>query len=91
MEAVPTIHHNVAACCFECTVEGHRSVAEYRLEGETMIFTHTGVPTELRGRGIASHLVRAAAEYARRENKIIVPRCSYVAAWLQRHPEFSSG
>jgi predicted GNAT family acetyltransferase len=27
-------------------------------------------------------------EYARRENKHIVPRCSYVAAWLKRHPDF---
>lgn len=90
METVPTIHHNVEARCFECTVEGHRSVAEYLLEGETMIFTHTGVPTELRGRGIASHLVRAAVDYARRERKTIVPRCSYVAAWLERHPEVSS-
>jgi len=89
METVPVIRHNAEARCFECTVEGHRSVAEYSLDGERMIFTHTGVPAELRGRGIASHLVRTAVDYARREGKTIVPRCSYVAAWLERHPEVS--
>jgi predicted GNAT family acetyltransferase len=82
------VHHNSEARRFEMTIEGRLSVAEYRLEGNDMVFTHTGVPRELEGRSIASRLVQAAVEYARRENKHIVPRCSYVAAWLKRHPDF---
>jgi len=81
-----TIHHNIAASRFETIVEGHQSVAEYRLAGNDMIFTHTYVPPELRGRSIASQLIRVGVDFARKENKNIVPQCSYVAAWLQRHP-----
>lgn len=90
MNAAPAVLHNVDARCFECTVDGHRCVAEYLPEGDTLVFTHTWVPSALRGRGIASLLVRAAAEHARREHKTIVARCSYVAEWLERHPEYST-
>jgi predicted GNAT family acetyltransferase len=53
-----------------------------------MIFTHTFVPDALRGRGIAAVLVRTALEEARRTGRRVVPRCSYVAEFIQRHPEF---
>lgn len=64
------------------------SVAGYRMEGKLMIFTHTFVPPELRGRGIAANLIRAGLDYARAEGKSVVPQCSYVETFLQRHPEY---
>jgi predicted GNAT family acetyltransferase len=66
------------------------SVADYvRRDGE-MIMTHTFVPPELRGRGIAEKLVRAALEHARDEKVRVVPACSYVGTYIQRHPEFQA-
>jgi len=65
------------------------AVAEYRLEGNLMIFTHTWVPPELRGHGVAGKLIREGLEYARREGKRVVPQCSYVETYLRRHPEYA--
>jgi predicted GNAT family acetyltransferase len=82
------IRHNPAASRFETIVDGHLSVADYVLAGNRMIFTHTFVPDALRGRGIAAALVGAALEEARVAGRKVEPRCSYVAAYIDRHPEY---
>jgi predicted GNAT family acetyltransferase len=53
-----------------------------------MLFLHMGVPPALEGRGIGSALVRAGLSYAREQGYHIVPLCSFVAAYLRRHPEY---
>ncbi len=82
------VQHNGAESRFEFTLDGHHSVVEYQLDGEKVVFTHTFVPPALRGRGIAEKLVRAALGWARDEKKRVVPACSYVAVFIERHPEF---
>ena len=82
------VRHNPAANRFEAVVDGHLAVAEYQPEGGRVVFTHTFVPSELRGRRIAEKLVRSALEWMRAEGKRIVPSCSYVAAFVRRHAEF---
>lgn len=88
MAALPEVIHNPAASRFEMTVDGHLSVAEYHLRDGRMVFTHTFVPPELRGRGIAERLVLAGFRHAREHGYRIVPQCSYVAVLLARRPEF---
>lgn len=80
--------HNAAAHRYEVTVDGHLSLCEYALEGGLTVFTHTLVPPELRGRGIAEKLVRAALADVRGQGRKVVPRCSYVAKFIERHAEF---
>ena len=63
-------------------------MAYYNLTPGTMTFTHTEVPYALQGQGIASRLVRGALEAARAEGLKVVPRCSFVSAYIARHPEF---
>lgn len=82
------IRHNAALSRFEADVDGRLSVADYQLRGADMIMTHTFVPPELRGQGIAEKLVRVALEYARTERLRVVPACSYVDVFIKRHPEF---
>ena len=45
------------------------------------------VPPQLEGRGIASHLVQAAFDYAKANGWDVLPVCSYVQTWARRHPE----
>lgn len=85
--AAPDIVHNAAASRFEAVVDGQLCATQYRMFGRLMMFTHTGVPAELRGRGIAAALVRAALEHARAKGYRVRPDCSYVEAYMQRHPE----
>ena len=82
------VRHNPAERRFEAEVDGGLSVADYLVRDGAMIMTHTYTPPELRGRGIAEKLVRAALEHARREQLRVVPACSYVAVFIERHPEF---
>lgn len=81
------VTHNPAASRFEATVDGRLCVADYRLSGKTMAMTHTLVPPALEGRGIAAALVTEALRHARRQGWRVRPDCSYVATYMQRHPE----
>ena len=82
------IRNNEAASRFETTVDGHTAVAEYTLSDGVITLTHTEVPGELSGRGIAAELVKHALEHARSENLGVVPQCAYVAAYIRRNPEY---
>jgi uncharacterized protein len=81
---------NTAENRFELAVDGELAIAEYRIADGAIYFTHTETPSKLQGRGIAGRLVQAAMESAQARGLKVVPRCSYVARWLQDHPEFQS-
>ncbi|GAB2585460.1 N-acetyltransferase [Dyella jejuensis] len=83
------IRHLATAHRFETNVDGFTCELDYRLQDHVMTITHTGVPGEVGGRGIASELVRAAFETARKEGWKVVPACSYARIWLERHPDYA--
>jgi predicted GNAT family acetyltransferase len=60
----------------------------YRLAEGKIIFTHTGVPAEFSGQGIGSLLARAGLDYARAQSLAVVPLCSFIAGYIQKHPEY---
>jgi len=63
---------------------------EYRVrqEGTVFDFLHTEVDPAFGGRGLGGALVSQALAETRDLGKTIVPHCPFVAAWLQKHPEF---
>ena len=81
------VRHNAAASRFEATVDGQLCVAGYVLADGVMQINHTEVPSALESRGIAAELVRAALAYAAANKFKVEPRCSYVRAYMRRHPE----
>lgn len=83
-----TVRDNRAEQEFELDVEGHRAIAAYQREGGTITFTHTLVPEAIAGRGVASKLIRAALDAARDEGLKVVAQCPFVAAYIERHPEY---
>ena len=84
------IRHNTDAQRFEARVEGWLCRCDYRLADGVLHLTHTEVAPAVEGRGIAAQLVKAALDYAEEEGLKVRPRCSYVAAYLRRHPERSA-
>jgi uncharacterized protein len=83
------IRNNEKESQFETTIDGHTALVAYDLEDPNrIVFTHTEVPEALSGRGIAGELARHGLDHARQQNLTVVPQCSYVAAYIKRHPEY---
>lgn len=74
---------------FVISINGLESFVEYSVYENALDLYHTYTPPELRGKGLAEKVVRAAIEYAKENNLKVIPSCSYVAVFLQRHPEYS--
>jgi uncharacterized protein len=79
---------NTAAARFEMPVEGHTAFVTYRRSGDIITLNHAEVPRALEGRGLGSKLVRATLDEVRREGLKVVPRCSFVAAFISRNKEY---
>ena len=82
------VEHNLAEHRYELKVDGRLAIAEYRDTPAAMVFTHTEVPAEFQGRGIATRLVRAALDDARMRGRKVVPRCWFVASFIASHREY---
>jgi uncharacterized protein len=81
------IRHNRENHLFETDVDGHRAYLAYMdLGKQTLDFYRTFVPDELRGRGVAAVLTKAALDFAQQEGYSVIPSCSYVEAYLQKNP-----
>ena len=76
------VKHLVDRHRFVITEEGHNAFVSYLLSGNALIIEHTFVPKPLRGRGLASQLVKAAYDYAHERDLICQATCPYAASWL---------
>lgn len=73
---------------FEIRVEGLVADLIYTMHNKQIIFTHTFVPSELEGQGVGGKLVKAGLDYAHGSGFKIRSMCSFVSAYLKRHPEY---
>lgn len=74
---------------FELDIGDHVAFANYRQTPQAVIITHTETPPALRGRGIASELVKGALELIRADGHKVIAGCSFVVDYLAQHPEFA--
>jgi uncharacterized protein len=81
------VQHNVDKSRYELVREGRTAFAEYERRGDLIIATHTVTPPALRGGGLASRLVKAMLADARHQGLKVMPLCSFVADYFDRHPE----
>jgi hypothetical protein len=86
----PDVRHDPLAMRFALELEGHLAVLDYQLADGKIVFTHTHVPDELGGRGIGSRLARAGLEHARAQGLRVLPLCSFIAGYIQKHPEYQA-
>lgn len=83
------VTNNESESRFETTIDGIVAVASYDLEeGDRIVFTHTHVPGELSGRGIANELAKTGLDHARAKKLKVVPECSFIAKYIERNPEY---
>ena len=81
------ITDNPAHQRFEVSLDDRTAFASYRRDGNVLLVYHTEVPREFEGRGIGSALVKGVLDIAREQGLKVKPFCSFVAAYMQRHPE----
>jgi uncharacterized protein len=83
------VKHDEKARKYYAVVDGRESVCEYGPAGEGVLnFTHTYVPPELRGRGIADDLVRHALDDVLARGLKVIPSCWFVRAYIDRHEKY---
>jgi predicted GNAT family acetyltransferase len=85
-----SVRHNEAAGRYELDTPHGLAVAVYRQQGDSRLFTHTEVPPADEGHGLGAELVRAALDDTRAHGFRIVPACSFVTAFVRRHPEYAA-
>jgi predicted GNAT family acetyltransferase len=73
---------------YEISVDGLTAFTTYRIADGVITFIHTEVPPEFRGKGIGSTLGRGELDAARARGLKVVPRCEFVAGYIDKHPEF---
>ena len=83
-----TVRDDPARSRYELATADGSAVAAYEREGNRLILTHTAVPSSQEGRGIATRLIAGVLADARARGLRIVPQCPFVAAYLQRHPDY---
>lgn len=80
--------HNEAENRFEVEIDGLLSMVNYRNRDGVFLVTHTGVPKELSGQGIAAAMNKALLDYVRDNGYKVRPICPYTRAYVERHPEY---
>ena len=89
MGDVPTVEHHAGLQKFSAFIEGEEAYLVYHPAGEGVLdYASTFVPEHLRGRGIASAVVRQALEYAREHDCRVIPSCWFVRGFIERHAEY---
>jgi uncharacterized protein len=72
---------------FELEVDGALAFVDYQRDGRKLLLTHAEVPPALRGGGVGSALVKGTLALVRARGEKVVPLCSFVAHYMERHPE----
>jgi len=84
-----TVSNNEAESRFELHVGGQITFLVYRRTPHEITLTHAETPREMEGRGLGSKVVRAALDFAREQDLKVVPRCPFVAWYIQQHQEYA--
>jgi len=88
MQIMAAVRDNKIQHRFELDVGNEIAFANYRLTPQAVIITHTETPRSLRGRGIASELVKGALEMIRTDGQKVIAGCGFVVDYLSKHPEY---
>ncbi len=54
-----------------------------------VVIDHTYVDPSLRGKGVASDLMKAVCQYVEKQGLKIIATCPYAVPWFKRHKEYA--
>lgn len=83
------VTNNKEANRFEYAENNEMAYLEYRFyKTKDIALMHTVVPENLKGKGVATTLAKAAFEYADSINKMVMVYCPFVARFVKNNPEY---
>lgn len=75
---------------FELPIDGEAvAAAYYKIEDGHVVLTHTEVPQEFSGQGIATRLARGTFDLLRRSGRKAVLKCPFMGHFYATHPEYA--
>ncbi|SDZ33599.1 hypothetical protein SAMN05444365_110123 [Micromonospora pattaloongensis] len=84
------VEDNPARRRFEILVDGSLAgFASYELRQDTVIFLHTEVDAARQGQGIGTNLAQGALEQVRERGERVIPRCPFIAGYIERNPHYA--
>jgi predicted GNAT family acetyltransferase len=82
------VRRNDTRSRYELLVDGELiGIADFRLDGDTVVMPHTEIDGHRRGQGLGAVLVQGALDDIRQAGRTVVPACWYVARYLDEHPD----
>ncbi|MEA3371774.1 MAG: GNAT family N-acetyltransferase [Campylobacterota bacterium] len=81
--------HNRDECKYEYHIEGHVAYITYDDQNGNMHLTHTIVPEELAGKGLARTLLEDVLQEIEKADKKAVAQCSYIVKYQEKNPDKS--
>ncbi|MFD0691174.1 GNAT family N-acetyltransferase [Actinomadura fibrosa] len=74
---------------YEIRLDGELAgFVEYTAQPDRLVFTHTEVDSAFEGKGVGSSLARGALDDVRAKGLSVVPRCPFIAKWIEKHPDY---
>ncbi|GAB4310981.1 MAG: hypothetical protein Kow00127_00840 [Bacteroidales bacterium] len=80
------VKNNPDAGRFELKEGDFTAYIEYKIKDNKYYLISTQVPEELSGQGIGSRLLKGSLELIEKSGYKVVPVCSFVSGWFERHP-----
>jgi predicted GNAT family acetyltransferase len=75
---------------YELVIDGELvGVADYRIDGDRIVFPHTEIDPARRGQGLGEVLVRAALDDVRTTGRKVVPHCWFVRDVIAANAEYA--
>ena len=82
---------NIGMGRFELAIDHESSAfAYYLVEDGRVVLTHTEVPFEHSGQGLATKLADGVFAALMRDGRKVVPKCGFMVAYALKHPEFNA-
>jgi predicted GNAT family acetyltransferase len=86
----PVVRNAAARSRYELIVDEQIiGIADYRVDGDVVILTHTEIVAPRRGQGYGAILVRGALDDVRAGGRTVVARCWFVDRFLDEHPDYA--
>ncbi|PZG12033.1 GNAT family N-acetyltransferase [Micromonospora craterilacus] len=84
------VEDNPAKHRFEILVDNALAgFTTYLPRGEVLVFSHTEVDSAFQNMGVGSALMRGTLDQVRAQGGRVVPQCTFMAAFIERHPEYA--